>query len=238
MTDIYNVYCDESCHLENDHKPIMAIAAVWCPLEKTKQISREIRQIKLNHNLSRDFEIKWIKASPAKIEFYLELVDYFFSENDLHFRIVLIEKSQLDHKHFDQTHDDWYYKMAYQLLDKMIDPKCKYRIYMDIKDTRSEMKCRKLEQYLRNKYHDFTGYIIERTQQIKSKESSIMQMTDFLMGAVRHFKESKVTGELKSKAKNDIINHIIQRCGKSLLENTWPKESKFNIFHWKGEGEK
>jgi len=44
MTLIYNVYCDESCHLENDHQSAMVLGAV--PVEKTldKKIScrREI----------------------------------------------------------------------------------------------------------------------------------------------------------------------------------------------------
>jgi len=238
MADIYNVYCDESCHLENDRKPIMAIAAIWCPLKKTKPISKEIRQIKLKHQLSRFFEIKWTKVSPAKLKFYLDVIDYFFEQPDLHFRIILIEKDKLVHENFDQTHDDWYYKMCFRLLEQIIDPNACYRIYIDIKDTRSETKCTKLKEYLRNKNYDSTGSIIKRIQQIKAKESAIMQITDLLMGAVRYFNESKATGKLESKAKNDIINHIIIRSGKSLLKNTWPKESKFNIFHWKGSGER
>ncbi len=36
MTQIFNVYCDESCHLENDHQSAMVLGAVWCPLEKTR----------------------------------------------------------------------------------------------------------------------------------------------------------------------------------------------------------
>ncbi len=34
MSQTFNVYCDESCHLENDHQPTMILGAVWCPLEK------------------------------------------------------------------------------------------------------------------------------------------------------------------------------------------------------------
>jgi len=31
MRDTYNIYCDESCHLEHDGIPTMVIGAVWCP---------------------------------------------------------------------------------------------------------------------------------------------------------------------------------------------------------------
>ncbi len=233
MTDIFNVYCDESCHLENDHRPIMAIAAVWCPLVKTKQISREIRQIKCNHNLSRDFEIKWTKVSPAKIQFYLDLVDYFFSEDGLHFRGVIIEKQIIDHKKLNQTHDDWYYKMFFVLLKEIIDPNCGYRIYLDIKDTKSETKRKKLEEILKTTNYDAAGNIVDRVQQIRSNESEIMQLNDLLMGGLRYFNENLKT----SSAKVQIIDKIKQLSGKSLNQTTWPKEPKFNILIWKPGGE-
>ena len=35
MSDIFHVYCDESCHLENDHQNAMVVGAVWCLLDKT-----------------------------------------------------------------------------------------------------------------------------------------------------------------------------------------------------------
>ena len=39
MPEIYNVYCDESCHLEHDHQNVMALGAVWCPLDKVREIN-------------------------------------------------------------------------------------------------------------------------------------------------------------------------------------------------------
>jgi hypothetical protein len=60
----YNVYCDESCHLEHDHQPIMVLGAVWCPTEKAREISVSLRDIKKAHSLSPAFEIKWTKVSP------------------------------------------------------------------------------------------------------------------------------------------------------------------------------
>jgi hypothetical protein len=125
--------------------------------------------------------------------------------------------------------------MVFLLLKQIINPEFQYRIYIDIKDTRSEIKRFKLEEILRTAKYDSAGGIIERVQQIHSHESEIMQLADLLMGAVRYFNESKSTVNPGSTAKIDIINHIITRSGKSLLLNTWPSESKFNIFHWKGQ---
>ena len=90
MKQTYNVYCDESCHLENDRHKAMVIGAVSCPLEKTRKISDRIREIKTHHNLKKTFEVKWTKVSPAKVSFYKELIDYFFDNNDLQFRALII----------------------------------------------------------------------------------------------------------------------------------------------------
>lgn len=39
MSETFNLYCDESCHLENDHQKVMVLGAVWCPLEKAGEIA-------------------------------------------------------------------------------------------------------------------------------------------------------------------------------------------------------
>ena len=104
---IFNVYCDESCHLENDGKSAMVIGAIWCPLEHVRQISHALRDILQRHGLSHDFEVKWTKVSPAKVEFYLNWMRYFFDTVALHFRALIIpDKTKLNHAAFpEQDHD-------------------------------------------------------------------------------------------------------------------------------------
>ena len=38
-----NIYCDESCHLENDHQKVMAIAGIACPDYAKRSIYRDIK---------------------------------------------------------------------------------------------------------------------------------------------------------------------------------------------------
>ncbi len=66
MSETYNVYCDESCHLENDHQQAMVLGAVWCPLEKSREIAVRLREIKQKNGMSPQFEVKWTKVSPSK----------------------------------------------------------------------------------------------------------------------------------------------------------------------------
>ena len=86
MSLVYNVYCDESCHLENDNQSAMVLGAIWCPVEKRQNIAESLKLIKKRHGFSSSFELKWTKVSISKLPFYLDMINYFFDCNDLHFR--------------------------------------------------------------------------------------------------------------------------------------------------------
>jgi len=225
----YNIYCDESCHLENDGQKAMVLGAVCAEKDRVKDISKGIRAIKKQHGLSPDFEIKWTKVSPAKVDFYLNLVDLFFAEKAMAFRALIIpDKSILNHEEFNQTHDDWYYKMYFDMLKVIIAPDSNYWIYLDIKDTRGGEKARHLHEVLSNNNYDFNKEIIKRIQLVHSHEIEILQIADLLIGAVSYVNR----GESASSAKVAIVNNIKRRSGYSLTRTTLLKETKFNLFRW------
>ena len=91
----YNIYCDESCHLPNDSSSTMVLGGIWCLKDKKKEIFKRLREIKTKHGLSENFEVKWNKISPAKQDFYMSLIDYFFDDDDLHFRAIVVNKEIL-----------------------------------------------------------------------------------------------------------------------------------------------
>ena len=152
MGQLYNIYCDESCHLEHDGEIAMTIGGIWCPQSKKDEIFHRIREIKEEHGLSKNFEIKWNKVSPGQLDFYMDVVNYFFDNSDLHFRVLVIpNKQELKHDLFSQTHDDFYYKMYFNMLKTLFEPGCGYNIYIDIKDTRGQRKVGALSYIHRGK---------------------------------------------------------------------------------------
>jgi len=229
MAEEYNVYCDESCHLENDHQAVMVLGAVWCPVMKSREIAVSIRDIKRRHGMSTIFEAKWTKVSPAKRDFYLDLVDLFFDEQDLHFRTLVVpNKSLLRHEDFMQTHDVWYYKMFFSMLKVILNPQDRYRIYLDIKDTRSADKVSQLRDVLCNNMYDFQRQIIERLQTVRSHEVEILQLADLLIGAVAYANRQLDD----SSAKVAVVDRIRERSGYSLTKTTLLREDKVNILIW------
>lgn len=228
MNTEFNFYCDESLHLPNDGSKVMVLGGIWCPKVKCREINEHIREIKDRYSIS--YEMKWVKISEAKKDAYLELINYFFDCEHLHFRVLIVDnKDALKHEEYNQTHDDWYYKMYFRMLKTSLDPNDTYNIYMDIKDTKSKTKIIKLREVLANSHYDFSNKMIKNMQVIRSHEVEIMQIVDILIGAMGYLSRNLS----KVSAKNEIINCIKNRSGYCLTKNTLYRESKFNIFHLK-----
>jgi hypothetical protein len=229
MSTTFNVYCDESGHLEHDQQRVMVLGAVWCPLEKAREIARRIREIKRRHGLSPGFEVKWNKVSPGKQAFYLDLVDYFFDDDDLCFRALVVpDKRQLKHEAIGQDRDAWYYKLYFDMLKVLLSPEARYRVYVDIKDTRSMPKLEKLREVLCNNVYDFERQIIERIQPVRSHEVEQVQLADLLIGTVGYANRGLDT----NAAKLALVQRMRRRSGYELTRTTLLREEKVNLFRW------
>ena len=117
-----------------------------------KEIFERLYELKKKHNLIPKinnnpktnrpyYELKWSKVSLAKINYFKDVVDYFFADDDLNFRVlVVLDKSSLDYEKFNHTHDTFYYKMYFSMLKVILNPNKAHHIYIEIKDTRSREK--------------------------------------------------------------------------------------------------
>ncbi|MCA6438043.1 MAG: DUF3800 domain-containing protein [Bacteroidetes bacterium] len=240
MREVINIYCDESCHLENDKQLAMVLGAVYCPESKKREIFQRLFELKEKHNLipsyKKDekenrahYELKWNKVSQAKINYYKDVIDYFFDDDHLHFRVLIVpDKSKLDYEKYNHTHDTFYYKMYFSMLKVILNPEKAHHIYIDIKDTRSREKVHKLEKVLRTDKYDYSKEIIKKVQQVRSHEVELIQLTDLLIGAMSYVSR----GLTNSSPKMQLIEHIKHRSGYSLSKSTLIKEQKFNIFYW------
>ena len=217
MDKTFNIYCDESCHIHNDHKDYMFLGSISCAFPQIKRHTKRIEELKKAHNFYA--EIKWSNVSKSKIKFYLDLIDYFF-DTDLRFRAIGIKKEQIKCDDLN-AFDDFYYKMYYQLLNYKIDTLDHYNVYLDIKDTLSVQKVRRLKEVLNVKYGVFRN-----VQNILSYESLLMQLADFIMGAISYNLNDK---DKRNEAKVAIIERIKKHLPTPVLEAT-NYSNKLNLF--------
>ena len=231
---VYNIYCDETCHLENDGIPTMVLGGLYCPRDQVRRINADLRAIKQRHGLPAHFETKWVKVSAGKVDFYQDLIAFYLNEPALQFRGVLIpDKGVLDHAQYGQDHSDWYYKMYYTMLRYVFTPPDQYQIYLDIKDTRGGDKTRHLHQVLCNSLYDFTQETVVKVQQIRSEESEILQLADLMIGAIGYHNR----GLASNAAKLGLIAALKAALGRDALTTTSGfTRRKFNLLRWQSNG--
>ena len=219
MSKTFNIYCDESCHIEHDHKKYMLIGSVSSAYNQVKRHNKRIQDLKAEHNFYG--EIKWSNVSNSQYRFYKDLIDYFF-DTDLRFRAVIIDKSKIKNSKHNQDYDTFYYKMYYYLLSHNKNTLYNYNVYLDIKDDLSAYKVRKLKEILNTKFGVFRN-----VQNIRSHESLLLQVTDLIMGALSY---NLNNDEKKVEAKVKLIEQIKQHSKQDLNSISEYSESKLNLF--------
>ena len=225
----YNIYCDESCHLASNNSKYMLIGAVYCPKFKVKKVNEYINHLKNNYNLSNKIELKWNKVDKKTEKLYLDIINYFFNNDDLKFRIIVIDKTKLNHKKYKQTENDFYHKAYYEMLKYIITPGNSYNIYPDIKDTNSYYYHQIMLEYLRLKMADTNKKTIKKVQPIRSYEAPILQINDILIGALSyHYR-----GLSKNNIKLNIVNEINKLYQNDFDISSYYNNTKFNIFIWR-----
>ena len=229
---MYTVFCDESCHLQSDKSSVMVLGAMYCLNDKKKKIYSDIREIKRKYGLDSYFEIKWTKVSESKIDFYLELLEYFWKNDDLHYRgLVATGKDRLNHeKYNDGDYDLWYYKMYFRTLDPIIQQENEYHILVDIKDTKGGKRIQKLKEVLCNNIYDFNGEVITHIGQINSRESEILQLADLLNGALSYHYRRLEDETMANKGKVEFVKALREK--QNIDRTTSRYASKFNLFIW------
>jgi hypothetical protein len=118
--------------------------------------------------------------------------------------------------------------MYYELIKNIAvyNPDEQYEMYLDIKDTKGAIKVHELKQVFANKFRSDSR--ITNIQEIRSHESNLVQLTDFILGAIVYASR----GNLGNNAKITIIKRIKEQSGYALKYSTEPWEAKFNLFHF------
>ena len=222
MSKTFNLYCDESTHLIHDGHPYMLLSYISIAYPQIRLAKEEIKAIKRKFNYTE--ELKWTNVHSATYKVYAELVDWFFM-NDLEFRDVVVDKSQIDEKRADYSFNDFYFRMYFQLLHTKVDFQNRYNVFLDIKDTCSGEKLEKMKKIM--SYNSSIGTL----QFIPSRESVFIQLADVLMGAINYnlrIQKGDVKGNVIAKLK--LIEKIKRHSNISLNTTTPLSRNKFNLF--------
>lgn len=229
-----NYYCDESRHIEKDEGRFMLLGTTYCFADDVEEITNNIKQIKLRNHINPYMEMKWSKLSPKNVKAYKELIEYFIDKPNLCFRTIIINKDKINHKKHKSTHEDFYYKMYYCLLDNIINPLLPAKIYIDEKDTNNAYRAKTLRTCLAHEYSQISACNIAPIQVVKSHTIILMSVTDILLGAISYALNNP---NGKSKAKHEIVSLIEQHLEKKINKQNTIRTNSFDLFFWRPKEE-
>lgn len=94
----------------------MGLGAVTCMTDQKDSIVKHIRSLKPKYGQSRDFEIKWLKVSQSKVDFYIDVLNYYFDNDHLGSKCVKIDKTKLYNEKSKTFHYEFYYEMTGKVI--------------------------------------------------------------------------------------------------------------------------
>jgi len=226
----YDLYCDESRQdllvkksSINENNRFVCIGGIMLNTDSREKLKSCIKDLKVKHSVFG--ELKWGTVTNNKLEFYLELIDLFFSFSDIQFRTVVIDANDVDNDLFNEfDHELGYYKFYYQLIYHWINKNDDYFVFTDYKTNKDKFRLQELKNILNRSCNKDCIKII---QAVSSKESLILQLQNVLMGAVGYKFNFGTNGE--SAAKIEVVKRIEKHLGHDI-QPTVRSSIKFNIF--------
>lgn len=220
-----NIYCDESRY-SNPNDPYLVIGAVKCMRDDKRELVRQLDALKRSHGIGGEFG--WKSASRNKGDFYRAAIDWFLGCDGLLFRCVVANKGNL----WSHDDEDAFYVVYHQLLYHWLVPPNAYHVYLDekrnSKQRRVDVLKRKTEAYMAD------GCSLECMEEVRSRECSLVQMADFLIGCMG-YEWNGHTDPAKypdgSAFKRELCDRLAEGLGRpSLRFSTWASERDFNVF--------
>ncbi len=221
-------YLDETRHLKTNIGP-MVLGGIWGTKEICASFNNKIKMIKIKHGIPTSQELKWTKVSPAKLDYYKEILKTFLNEPGVNYRGIIIDKQLIDYERFGLTEDDFYYRMQYLVIRNIACHRlAKYRLFFDYKDTWSSHKANGTVDYLK-KTGRLAGDDFD-AQPLRSDEVALLQVADFLNGLFAYANSNQ--SEQKSEAKKELVRILEEKSGVCPTCDSPSASEKINILIW------
>ena len=223
----FEVYCDESRpDLLSSKKPpakYVVIGSLWLKTQHRDTFKQTIHNLRDKNKVGGEF--KWQKVSFSRIDFYKELIDWFWQHGvDLRFRCIAVDREKIDLIHYHENdHELGFYKFYHQLLHHWIADFNNYAVFCDFKTNRYRNRLHVLQRCLA---HSNLTATIKNVQAVRSRESVLIQLTDVLTGIASASLNSSLQ---ENSSKSEVIKHFEEKLGHKI-QHTVKAEQKFNVF--------
>jgi len=231
------IYADESC--KDAHKYLI-LGGLCLEFKDVDPVLQALTNVRFHHNTHG--EVKWIKVSNSKLQFYMDFVDVFFdfaTTDVLHFHCLIADTTTFNHKlHNGGDAEIGFNKLIFQLLLHKFGRNYgkNYSLYAHLdervtKDSPDKMRPM-LNAALRKREIGTNPF--KRISFQNSKSTDILQLNDLLIGAIGFRRNGHHLRDGAAPHKVMLANHIRQRVStvqgriKANSSNAW----RFTVWNF------
>jgi len=202
----------------------MVIGGLWLPRRKRGELLDGLNTIRQQHRITG--ELKWGKVWKSRVAGYKAIVDFLAMRDDVHFRCIVVDKSQVDHdKYFQSDRQLGFWVFYWHCLKQWMGNQNTYYVSIDFKPESLHSGPRRLRKVLEN---ECLGRCwLKSLECVDSQENLFCQVADVLIGAV-----GCEQNELEVKPhKRELCAHIARAYSRRNLLGPDPSSQlHFNIF--------
>jgi hypothetical protein len=209
--------------------------SLWMPWQRRGDFAALVQRLRDEH--AYHHEIKWTNVKRRSLDFYMDLVETFFSSSWLWFHCLLVEKSVVRKELHGGDYDLARRKHLTMLLTNKVRRALRahparqqtFRVWVDPIHSRYAKADEAVEVIGNNvlaatarRKDSFDGVYSHA-----SRETPSIQVSDLFVGAVASSWEREAVAEAKLDLQTDIAWHL---SWPDLMADTKPDERKFNIW--------
>ena len=170
--------------------------------------------------------MKWGKVSKAKLSAYQAVVDFIATQQDIHFRCIVVDKSKVDFdKFFQNDRQLGFWVFYWHCLKQWMGNSNTYYISIDFKPESLRSGPRRLRQVLENEC--IRRAWVKSLDCVDSRENPFCQIADVFIGAVGY----EQNGLAGSPVKVALAQHIATKFSRANLKGSdFPSHLRFNIW--------
>ncbi len=212
--------------------------SLWMSWQRRGDFAREFRLLTERHGY--EYECKWNKChNRSHLEFFLDVVDFFFDRPWLAFHCLIVRKGMVDKSLHGGDFDLARRKHFAMLLTSKIRQVMRnrpnrehtFRIWVDPIASRYAKADEAVEVISNNVLGQVFGGVrpVDKVITHDSKDTPSIQVCDLLLGAVMDAWQQKSQSETKTIIQQRIASRL---SWSDLRADTFPGEKKFNIWYF------
>jgi len=225
----YNIYCSTSIDNNRANDPVLVLGAVICPAERSKELERQMFDLKKSHPTMNIARMRWSRVSDFTLKNYMALVKWFFWKDDLQFSTLVIPGKELPETvDTELSGQNFYTLRLIDLLRPLLVSGSGYNIHVEQNHHASRNVIEEFRDQLLAGFDESDDVSRVRVQTSSTVYQPFLMLSEVLTGAISY----SMRGLSLSHAKHDMVTLIRLKTGRPLTKDSPAEDRKFRLWVW------